>query len=63
MFCAKCVLRNTEFEITNTKLYVTIVTFSTEDNLKVTKQLGERLRRSVYWKSVQQDGNKNKRNG
>ena len=49
MCYAKCVLGNTEFKITNTKLCVTIVTFSTEDNVKVTKQLGERLQRPVYW--------------
>ena len=37
-----------EFKITNTKLYVPIVNLSTEDNVKLTKQLSERFKRSVY---------------
>ena len=36
---------NTEF----TKLYVPIVTLSTEDNIKLAKQLSEGFKRSVYW--------------
>ena len=40
---------NREFKITNTKLYVPIVTLSTEDNVKITKQLNERFKRSFYW--------------
>ena len=31
---------NTEFKITNTKLYFPRVTLSTEDNVKLTKQSG-----------------------
>ena len=38
---------NTTFKITNTKLYVPIVTLSTEDNVK---QLNEVFERSIYWK-------------
>ena len=37
------------FRITDAKLYVPIVTFSTEDNVKLTKQLRNRFKRSVYW--------------
>ena len=40
---------NREFKITNTKLYVPIVTLSTEDNVKITKQLNERFKGSFYW--------------
>ena len=37
------------FKITDAKLYVSIVTLSTEDNAKLTKQLSERFNRTVYW--------------
>ena len=36
------------FTITNTKLYVTIVTLSTRDN-NLTKQLNNGFKRSIYW--------------
>ena len=39
----------TIFKITNIKLYVPIVTLSTEDNVKLTKQLNEGFKRTVYW--------------
>ena len=39
----------TKCKITNTKLYVPIVTLSTKDNVNLTKQLNERFKRSVYW--------------
>ena len=37
------------FKITSTKLYVPIVTLSTKDNVRLTKQLNEGFKRSVYW--------------
>ena len=37
------------FDITETKLYVPVVTLSTEDNVNLTKQLNEGFKRSVYW--------------
>ena len=37
------------FLITDTKLYVSIVTLSTKDNVNLTKQLNEGFKRSVYW--------------
>ena len=37
------------FKITDAKLYVPVVTLSTEDNLKLVKQLNEGFKRSVYW--------------
>ena len=36
------------FMITNTKLYVPIVTLSTKDN-NLTKQLNDGFKRSIYW--------------
>ena len=41
--------RETTFKITSTKLYVPIVTLSTKDNVKLTKQLNEVFKSSVYW--------------
>ena len=37
------------FMITNTKLYVPIVTLSTKDNNNLTKQLKDGFKRSIYW--------------
>ena len=37
------------FAITDTKLYVSVVTLKTEDNAKLSKLLNERFKRSVYW--------------
>ena len=37
------------FMITNTKLYVPIVTLSSKDNNNLTKQLNESFKRSIYW--------------
>ena len=36
-------------EITDAKLYVPVVTLSSEDTIKLVKQLDERFKRSVYW--------------
>ena len=41
--------RETTFQITSTKLYVTVVTLSTKDNVNLAKQLDEGFKRSVYW--------------
>ena len=37
------------FVITNTKLYVPVVTLSTKDNNNLTKQLNDSFRRTIYW--------------
>ena len=37
------------FMITDTKLYVPIVTFSTKDNTDLTKRLNEGFKRTIYW--------------
>ena len=43
----------TEFKITNAKLYVPIVTLSAKDNVNLTKQLSDGLKRSIYWSNYQ----------
>ena len=37
------------FAISNTKLYLTIVTLKTEDNAKLSKLLNEGVKRLIYW--------------
>ena len=37
------------FAITDTKLYVPVVTLKIEDNVKLSKLLGEGFKRSIYW--------------
>ena len=41
--------RVVSFIITDTKLYVPIVTLSTKDNTNLTKQLNEGFKRTIYW--------------
>ena len=45
--------REATFQITSTKLYVSVVTLSTKDNEDLTKQLDEEFKRSVYWNEHQ----------
>ena len=40
---------NTTFKVTNTKIYVPIVTLSTKGNLNLIKQLNEGFKRPAYW--------------
>ena len=48
-----CILYSSEnaaaFKITDTKLYVPIVTLKTEDNTKLPKLLSDGFKRSIYW--------------
>ena len=46
------------FKITDAKLYVPVVTLSTEENTKLTKQLNEGFKRSVYWNKYKVIDNK-----
>ena len=52
-----CVIPNvvgaTTFKITNTKLYVPIVTLSSKDNVKLVKLLEDGFNRPVYWNEYQ----------
>ena len=40
---------DSNFAITDTKLYVPVVTLKTEGNAKLSKLLSEGFKRSVYW--------------
>ena len=46
------------FKITDTKLYVPVVTLSAEDNAKLSKLLSEGFKRTVYWNEYKVIGNK-----
>ena len=46
------------FKITDTKLYVPIVTLKTEDNAKLSKLLSEGFKRSIYWNEYKNIDNK-----
>ena len=46
-------LDTVKFKIRGAKLYVSIVTVSTKDNVNLTKQLSDGFKRSVYWNNYQ----------
>ena len=55
-WCGNCVIiytnnanLNPTFEITETKLYVPVVTLSTQDNAKLLPQLKSRFQRTINW--------------
>ena len=47
--CVMSIIADRTFKITNTKLYVPIVTLSSQDNVKLSKQINEGFKRPVYW--------------
>ena len=49
---------STTFKITDAKPYVPVVSLSTEDNAKLTKQLNEGFKRPVYWNKCKVSDNK-----
>ena len=56
----KCILvigteanQEPEFKITDTKLYVLVVTLSTQDNVKLLKQLESGFKRTINWNKYQ----------
>ena len=49
---------NATFKITDAKLYVPAVNLSTEANAKLSKLLGERFKRSIYWNEYKAVKNK-----
>ena len=51
--CVMSTIADTTFKITNTKLYIPIVTLSSKDNLKLVKLWEERFKRPVYWNEYQ----------
>ena len=44
-----------KFKITETKLYVPVVTFSTQDNVKLLQQLKSGFKRTINWNKYQSD--------
>ena len=51
--CVMSTIADTTFKITNTKLYVPIVTLSSKDNAKLVKLLEDGFNRPVYWNEYQ----------
>ena len=51
--CVMSTIADTTFKITNTKLYVPIVTLSSKDNVKLVKLLEEGFKRPAYWNEYQ----------
>ena len=51
--CVMSTIADTTFKITNTKLYVPIVTLSSKGNVKLVKVLKEGFKRPVYWNEHQ----------
>ena len=47
------------FTITDTKLYVSVVTLKTEDNTKLSKLLSEKFKRPIYWNEYKVISNRN----
>ena len=47
--CIRSTIGDTTFKITNTKLYVPIVTLTSKDSVKLVKLLEEGFKRTVYW--------------
>ena len=54
-----CVITNStgvgRFAITDTKLYVPVVTLSTQENTKILPQLKSGLKRTINWNKYQYD--------
>ena len=54
-----CVITNStgagKFAITETKLYVPVVTLSTQDNAKLLQQLKSGFRRTINWNKYQSE--------
>ena len=56
---SSCVITNStgagRFTITDTKLYVSVITFSTQDNAKLLQKLKSGFKRTIKWKKYQSD--------
>ena len=51
--CVLSTIAATTFKVTNTKLYLPIVTLSSKHNVKLVKVLEEGFKRPVYWNEYQ----------
>ena len=56
--CLLTVSNTATFKITDAKLYVPVVTLSTEDNARLSKLLGKGFKRPVYWNKYKVIDNK-----
>ena len=58
-FSSTCVITNStgarRFTITDTKLYVPVVTLSIQDNEKLLQQLKSGFKRTIHWNKYQSD--------
>ena len=61
--CVICsTIRKTKFAITDTKLYVPVVTLSTQDNAQMLEQLTSGFKRTINWKKYQYKVSKERQN-
>ena len=60
--CSSSANRNEKFEITDTKLYVPVITLSAEDNLKPPDQLKSCFKRAINWNKYQSKVSPEKQN-
>ena len=56
--CVLTVAKTATFKITDATLFVPIVTLSADDNIKLSKLLSERFKRTVYWNEYKVIDNK-----
>ena len=56
--CLLTAANTATFTITDAKLYVPIITLSTEDNCKLTKLLNEGFKKPIYWNEYKVTPNK-----
>ena len=56
--CVMSTIADTKFKIKNTKLYVPIVTLSSNDNVKVVNLLEQGFKRPAYWNEYQKNKDK-----
>ena len=56
--CMLATATTATYKITDAKLYMPIVTLSSEDNVKLSKLLNERFKRPIYWNEYKVIDNK-----
>ena len=56
--CMLATATTATYKITDAKLYMPIVTLSSEDNVKLSKLLSERFKRPIYWNEYKVIDNK-----
>ena len=56
--CMLTTVNTATFKITDVKLYIPIVTLSSEDNVKLSKLLSKGFKRPIYWNEYKVIANK-----